>query len=256
MKYKALLVTIISLPLWLTAFPVRAENPEHLRQLLSTKQCQKCNLRTSGLAYGNLSGADLQGADLSGANLSRANLSGANLSGANLAGASLYGANLSGANLSNAILTNADLQDSYLHSANLEGADLNGTLLKTAIAIPATVAKADDYYRWAIEEDKKGNYNQAIEHYSQAIALKPKLAGAYLGRAIARYRFGDMAGGLQDAQQAEVLFAEQSNAEGHKISQTVAEEMKKPKEARLREGSSNFVNFLGSLSSLLLNFLL
>ncbi len=60
-----------------------------IQQLLTTKQCQGCNLQRA-----NLANADLKGANLAGVNLSGANLSGANLTGANIKGAILQGANL------------------------------------------------------------------------------------------------------------------------------------------------------------------
>jgi uncharacterized protein YjbI with pentapeptide repeats len=52
------------------AAPVKAENPEHVRQLLETKRCPGCDLTGANLANIDLSEADLTGADLSGANLS------------------------------------------------------------------------------------------------------------------------------------------------------------------------------------------
>ena len=73
---------------------VQKKNLDTLRQLLTTKQCQNCDL--SGV---NLSDADLHDANLTRANLTNANLKGANLLGANLTGANLKGANLFGANL-------------------------------------------------------------------------------------------------------------------------------------------------------------
>lgn len=60
-----------------------------IQQLLTTKQCQGCNLQQA-----NLANVDLKGANLAGANLSGANLSGANLTGANIKGAILQGANI------------------------------------------------------------------------------------------------------------------------------------------------------------------
>lgn len=65
------------------------KKPTAMQQLLTTKQCQGCNLQQS-----NLANVDLKGSNLAGANLSGANLSGANLTGANLKGAILRGANL------------------------------------------------------------------------------------------------------------------------------------------------------------------
>jgi len=82
-----ILVSIILLTLVCLESVVNAENPDHVRQLLTTNSCPGCDL----------SGADLRGADLRGADLRGANLSGADLSGANLSGAS-------GANLDSALL--------------------------------------------------------------------------------------------------------------------------------------------------------
>jgi len=93
----AALSSTISLISLLVVAPVRAENPDHVRQLLATKSCTGCDLRGADLSGADLSGADLRGADLRGADLRGANLSGADLSGANLSGAS-------GANLDSALL--------------------------------------------------------------------------------------------------------------------------------------------------------
>ncbi|HEY9614954.1 pentapeptide repeat-containing protein [Allocoleopsis sp.] len=60
-----------------------------IQQLLTTKQCQGCNLQRANLANVNLKGANLSGADLSGANLSGTNLTGANIKGAILRGANI-----------------------------------------------------------------------------------------------------------------------------------------------------------------------
>ncbi len=97
--------------------PVKAENPEHLKQLQETKQCPKCDF----------SGADLSGADLSFAVLTGANLSGANLKGANLSNADLSRANLTKADLSYANLNKAYLTNANLHQSNFIGASLNNT---------------------------------------------------------------------------------------------------------------------------------
>jgi len=54
----------------------QAENIQHLSRAMSG-ECQKCDLKGSGLVFANLKGADLAGSDLSDANLRSANLSGA-----------------------------------------------------------------------------------------------------------------------------------------------------------------------------------
>lgn len=100
MKLRILATAAILAPLWL-ATPAKAGNPEHIRQVLETKQCPNCDL----------SGADLKGA----------NLQGANLSGANLRDADITNANLQGANISRADLTNANLTNANLNEANLTG---------------------------------------------------------------------------------------------------------------------------------------
>lgn len=109
--------------------PVKAENPEHLKQLRETKQCPKC---------------DLSGVDLSGANLSFAVLTGANLSGANLKGANLKNADLSRANLTKADLSYANLNKAYLTNANLHQTKFIGASLTYTTGLPlmtATVIK-------------------------------------------------------------------------------------------------------------------
>jgi hypothetical protein len=116
MKRKIFGTTILMTSLCLGT-PLRAENPEHVRQLLKTKSCQECDLSGANLSGLDLSSAMLVGADLRGANLTRANLSNANLTRANLTQA-----NFSQANLSQAYLTNANLD-----RTNLLGALLTGT---------------------------------------------------------------------------------------------------------------------------------
>ena len=105
--------------------PVKAENPEHLKQLRETKQCQKC---------------DLSGADLSGADLSFAVLVGANLSGANLKGANLSNADLSQANLKKADLSYANLSKAYLNNANLDQTKFIGAELSNTSGLPVITA--------------------------------------------------------------------------------------------------------------------
>jgi uncharacterized protein YjbI with pentapeptide repeats len=106
--------------IYLTAFlmalgaaaPAFAANPEHVQQLLQTRECMRCDL----------SGADLSNAHLIGADLREANLVGANLQGSNLEGADLTGANLSNTVLVGTFLTNASLNQSNLANANMTNA--------------------------------------------------------------------------------------------------------------------------------------
>ncbi len=101
--------------------PVKAENPEHLKQLRETKQCPNC---------------DLSGVDLSGADLSFVVLTGANLSGANLKGANLKNADLSRANLRKADLSYANLNKAYLSNANLHQTKFIGAELSNTSGLP------------------------------------------------------------------------------------------------------------------------
>jgi uncharacterized protein YjbI with pentapeptide repeats len=114
MKRYSIAATLLVAPL-LWAGPALANNPEQVKQLLSTGQCFQCDL----------SGADLTGAHLIGADLREANLRGANLSHVNLEGADLTGANLTGANLTAAFLTNASLNEADLDRVNLTAAIIN-----------------------------------------------------------------------------------------------------------------------------------
>jgi tetratricopeptide (TPR) repeat protein len=246
------LLTLVNL-----AVPALAENPEHTRQLLSTKQCPQCQLNSAGLVMTDLSGANLAGADLTRANLSRANMAGADLRGAKLIGASLYGANLVGADLTGADLTAVDLREAYLYNAKMTGADLSTAYMEKAIGVPEQVGTAEDFSRWAALEGEKGNYELALQRYDRALSMKPRLAGAYLGRALVKYRLGDEPGSNRDARIARKLFQEQKNKTGYQASQDFLEAVELAKQPQKEEKSgSNFGNVLGGIASLLLQFLL
>jgi len=94
-----------------------------LDRLLTTGECQWCDLRNA-----DISGAHLPNAELSESNLSGAKLAGANLTGANLSGAYLSRSDLSGADLSTAFLRKANMNGANLTGANLTGADLSGAV--------------------------------------------------------------------------------------------------------------------------------
>ncbi|ARV60928.1 hypothetical protein BZZ01_21975 [Nostocales cyanobacterium HT-58-2] len=246
----AALLTIVTL-----SQTAQAANPEHLRQLLASKQCQNCDLTGAGLVMADLSGADLSGANLTGANLSRANLSGADLRGANLSGTGLFGANLTSANFNGANLLGADLRNSYLANAQLHGASLNGVNLQGAIGIPSQIAKPEEFYAWGVAEAQKGNLQQAIDYFNQAIVIKPDYAGAYLARGVARYQIFDRQGAFQDAQVAEKLFTSQNNSTGMQTAQAFVKELQTPYETKVKPAKPNFLDFVGSIGSLFLQFL-
>lgn len=254
----AVLLTTTSLSLLsnaLAPLQANAENLQQIQKLLSSKQCQQCDLSNAGLVYADLAGAQLSGADLSRANLSRANLAGTDLSGANLSGASLAGANLTGANLSGANLTGTDLRDAYLVNAKLFGTNLNTAFVQGAIGIPQYAGTVEDFYAWGIVESDRGNYRAAIENYNKALSLKPDFAAALLGRGVARYNLGDVAGATQDAQSATVLFTVQENMAGSQVSQNVVQGIQiaiDPPKARSR---TSIGDTLVSLASLLFSLI-
>ncbi|MCW5207471.1 pentapeptide repeat-containing protein, partial [Desulfobulbus sp. US2] len=93
---------------------------KNFNRLVTTKQCQGCDLKGAVLTRMDLREANLQGADLSEAKLSLTNLSKANLKNAVLRGAVLGGADFSGADLRGVDLTDAQLAGAYLKEALLD----------------------------------------------------------------------------------------------------------------------------------------
>ena len=216
---KKLLIATCSVILTLaTPYQTKAENFEHLDQLLTTGKCPNCDLIDAGLVMIDLKGADLRGANLIGANLSRADLTGADLSGANLTNASFFGANLSGVNFSGANLSGTDLRNSYLQGANVKNSNIGQAYIEGAQGLSGNAATAEQFYLWAMTEDKQGNYPQAMKYYSQAIELDGELAPAYLGRAVIKSRYGDADNAVKDALLAQELFESQENSDGYLLS--------------------------------------
>jgi tetratricopeptide (TPR) repeat protein len=234
--------------------PVWAENLDHTRQLLATKQCPGCDLTGAGLVLAQLSGADLSQANLAGANLSQANLAGANLSGANLSGVTLAGANLTGANLAGANLAGASLQGAYLSGASFTGVQLNQTDIRGAIGLPQSVGSADEFYRLAMEAGKQKRFELAIEYFNSALLRKPDFPAAYLGRGVARGEIGDRGGAIQDMELAAAMFESQGDTTSAETTQQVVAELKEPQK-KANRGSTfgqSLVNVLGGLLQLFL----
>ncbi len=255
MKNQFAISTIVFLSSFSFAITAQAANPEHVRQLLATKQCPNCDLSGAGLVMSDLSRADLRGANLSGANLSRANLNGADLRDANLSGAGLFGANLSGAKLNRVNLLGADLRNTYLVNAQLNDIDVDSANLQGATGVTSKVAKPEQFYAWGIASAEKGNLVQATQYFNQAIDAKPDYAGAYLARGIARYHMLDSKGAIQDAQFAQKLFKSQKDITGLQTAKVFILEVQAPQEGKVRPSKPNLVDFVGSLSSVLLQFL-
>lgn len=247
-KNKALAIAGLTLTLFLPANIAQAENLAHTQQLLSTRQCQGCELSGVGLVLANLAGANLAGA-----NLSRANLAGANLMGANLAGVSLYGANLTGANLTGALLNATDLRGAYMSGADLTGVDLSTSLVIGAIGLSVKNQKPEDLYRLGVAEAKAGNYRNAIDYYNQAIAQKSDLAAAYFGRSMAWADLGNYQAATVDAETARQIFVEKGSKEGEELSNQLAQTIEMRQQPTMREPKSGgFMNALGSILPTLL----
>ncbi len=196
-----------------------AENSQHTRQLLSTKQCPGCDLSGAGLVMANLPNANLSQAILTRANLSRAILSYADFSGADLRGTSFFGADLSGANFKGADLRGADLRGAYLADADLTDARLEGANLQGAIGTPAAVLKVEDVYNWGVTAAQQNNLPKAVEFFNQALALNREFAPAYLARSIVQLQMGKTQPARADAEIASQLFAAQNNVQAFETSQ-------------------------------------
>ncbi|HEY9814269.1 MAG TPA: pentapeptide repeat-containing protein [Candidatus Obscuribacterales bacterium] len=239
--------------------PARAEDLVHLQQLMNTRECSGCDLFNAGLVNSNLSGVDLSGADLRDANLNRANLRGANLQGANLRGAVLSYADLTDTDLRGADLTGADLREAYFTNSNMTGAILTNAFLVGAVNLPESVITADMLYSWGLTETQRGNYSGSIDYYNRVLAMDPNYTNAILARGISRYRLADMEGALTDAATAEQMYVAENNVAGQESALQLSTMVALYEQASEREydaGQPNFLNFVSSLSTMVLRFLL
>lgn len=249
---RSTVVSIVTLLTMGIAFPAQAENLEHVRQLLSTKRCQNCDLSNAGLVFAQLAGADLTGTNLAGANLSQANLTGANLTGANLSGAILNSANLTGAKLTNTNLQGTDLRRSYLVGSDLTGTQLENAALQGAIGLSPTAGDADMFYSWAMDAGKRRQYESAIENFNQALVRKPDHVQAVLGRGMARLELGDQRGAIQDYEMAATLFERQGDTVNAKSTQELAKALKTPPKQRGGGFGQALINVVGGLLQMVL----
>lgn len=250
--------TVIAATVILTAIaqiPAMAENLTQLNELLSTKECTQCDLSGTGLVMANLAGAKLSGANLSQANLSQANLNNADLSNADLSGASLYGANLTGANLKGAKLEGTDLRSAYLKGANLDNINLENAKIQGTRGIDKYAGTPQQFYSWGVSEAEQGHYQVAIEHYTRALELDPKLASSYLARGLAFYRLGRQQEADRDGQVAAKLFQMQKNQVGYQNSQKFLTGIQLA-DGRKVPGNSPLEKFFSGVGSFLLQLLL
>lgn len=220
MKFPILTMITLSLAI-LPITPVRASNLQDIRQLLSTKECENCNLTNAGLVL--------------------ADLSGANLTGANLTGANLAGSDLRGAYLANAIAVDANITEAQLIGV---------------VGLPTNIGNAEDFYRLGVKEALEGNYRNAIDHYNRALSLNPNLAAAYFARSMAWADLGDLNRAMSDAKQAQELYNRLGSQEGQEIAaqlMEIIEFRQNPQELRARNGG--VMELLESATPLLLRFL-
>jgi uncharacterized protein YjbI with pentapeptide repeats len=246
----------------LTGASALGANPDHLQQLINTRQCPQCDLTGASLVYANLAGADLRGADLRGANLSRANLTQASLTGADLTSATLFGANLTSAQLVNTNLTSTDLRESVLFGADLRGAVMTRALVIGAVGLPPEVATARDRFNWGVYEADRRNYSGAIAYYSQAIGQDPNFAEAYLNRAVARSHMADYGGAIADGKLAAQLFAQANQPDQQQLADKFTSELERYlKKGRDGQSDGNgigisILNFVRGVGSFLVPLLL
>ena len=254
-NFKVVLITVLTFAFIL---PVKAENIEHLSQLLRTKQCQFCDLSRAGLVFANLEGANLAGANLAGANLSQAKLAGANLSGANLSRTSFTGADLTGANLNGAIANGTDFRGAYLSNVSLIGTSMDLAYVQGAIGMPSNAGSPEMFYGWGLLEAQKGNYKAALTNYDKALAINPNFAQGYLGRGLAFLRLGNENAAKQNVEYAAKLFEEQKNPEGYETAQNFLENLEAVQTARNNNGGANpqLDGIIRGVASLAMQFLL
>ena len=100
------LLATITVVATLAATSASAFDPAHLKRLMETNECKRCEFSNASLL-----GAKLKGAILASADLRNAILREANITGANLGGADLTGANLTRAYMNDVILCNTTMPD-------------------------------------------------------------------------------------------------------------------------------------------------
>ena len=144
MKLVSTAALSLLLPL-MVASTAQAENPDHVRRLLTTNACYGCDLSGAVLNSSHLIGADLRGADLSGAQLTGSNLEGADLTGANLEGADLTGVMLTNASLNHANLDGVNFTRAMIYYVDVAGASLENIDLTQAQVVGTPISVGGQY---------------------------------------------------------------------------------------------------------------
>lgn len=127
--------------------PTIKPNPEHLKRLLETRNCPKCDLRGADLRWANLRGADLRGADLRNTQLGEANLDESNLEKADLRGAEFVNSvpfrrRYEGSHGSR-IMEGNSFRPATIRNANMRSANLSGTNLSDVKMREADLSNAN-----------------------------------------------------------------------------------------------------------------
>ena len=159
--------------------PAVAEDEMDLIKLLSSRQCQDCQLSDVDLTHADLRDADLQGAQLQRANLSQAKLDGADLSGSDLSFTSLQGASLRGTNLRNSRLIGADLRLTDLTGALLDPNALNQSHWDGARGVTKGARSHAILHNAGVDAALAGQWTKAEQLFNAAIETNPNepLAG-------------------------------------------------------------------------------
>ncbi len=94
----------------------------------------------------------------------------------------------------------------------LAGLLIGALLAACARSQVQTNAQASEHYNRGVENQQQGNFDLAIEEYTEAIALDPQLSDAYVNRGIVYYRQGDFYQAIADFDQAIALDPEHADA--------------------------------------------
>jgi len=162
---KKIVVTLTLITPLLFTSAVKAENPEHVEQLLTTRECYRCDLSGANLFQEHLIGADLREANLEGANLTQANLEGADLTGANLQGANLTGAHLTDASLNDANLNQVNFTSANIYSVDVSGASMVDIVLTDANVHNTAISVGGRYIETDLVEDPEKLFEESPTGY-------------------------------------------------------------------------------------------
>jgi tetratricopeptide (TPR) repeat protein len=105
---------------------------------------------------------------------------------------------------------------------------MNGTLLQGAVGLSPATGSAEEFYRWALQDEHRKDFPAAVDNFTQALNRRPDFAQAYLGRGVVFLQMNEESTGLADIQKADQLFAAQGNQEGTKITKELIKQITTP----------------------------